>query len=65
VITSLQTIADNKYLKLTADDKSNLAIKSIDWAGPRWYSKDDDGVYRIGVRPTYSRIHIARRENSK
>lgn len=28
------------------------------WAGPGWYSMNDDEVYEAGVFATYSRINI-------
>jgi len=58
MLTNLLRIEENSNYKLIADDKSNLAIRIIDFKGVGWYSKSPDSIYRKGTFATYSRIKI-------
>lgn len=48
------------HLCVECDNPSRLT-HYIEYGLPGWYSLDDDGVFREGVRPTYCRIRIQAR----
>lgn len=45
------------FLYVECDDPKRLN-HDVEYGLPGWYSLDDDGVFREGVRPTYCRIKI-------
>jgi hypothetical protein len=46
-----------KHLSVECDNLKKMSYY-VEYGGPGWYSLDDDGVFREGVRPTYCRIRI-------
>lgn len=46
-----------EFLYVELDDPKRLT-HDVEYGLPGWYSLDDDGVFREGIRPTCCRIRI-------
>lgn len=46
-----------EFLYVECDDPKRLT-SYVEYGLPGWYSLDDDGIFREGIRPTLCRIKI-------